>query len=105
MNEYFIYDSRLKIKIPKLTKPWNLYSVFIQNSILTEWEKIRGGIPDRIMELEDQINRKQNELNHEEDFLHSCELNEEISELASIINDLWIWFRTTQHLSIEKVHN
>ncbi|MGM7720849.1 hypothetical protein [uncultured Metabacillus sp.] len=105
MNDYFIYDSRLKIKIPKLTKPWELYSGYIQNSILTEWEKIRGGIPDRIAELEHEINRKQNELNLEEDFPHSCKLNEEISELASIINDLWIWFRTTQYISIEKVHN
>jgi hypothetical protein len=81
-----------------------MYSVRIQNSILAEWEKIRGGIPDRIAELEDKINHKQDALNHEENFKRSCQLNEEISDLASIINDLWIWFRMTQNVSSEKIH-
>lgn len=104
MNEYFTYDPRLKINRPLLNKEWDMYSVRIQNSILAEWEKIRGGIPDRIAELEDKINHKQDALNHEENFKRSCQLNEEISDLASIINDLWIWFRMTQNVSSEKIH-
>lgn len=105
MSEYFTYDSRLKINLPQLNKEWNMYNVFIQNSILAEWEKIRGGIPDRIAEIENEINFKQHALDHEENFNRSCELNEEISELASIINDLWIWFRMTQNVSSEKTHS
>lgn len=104
MNEYFTYDPRLKINRPLLNKEWDMYSVRIQNSILAEWEKIRGGIPDRIAELEDKINHKQDALNHEENFRRSCQLNEEISDLASIINDLWIWFRMTQNVSSDKIH-
>lgn len=104
MNEYFTYDPRLMINRPLLNKEWDMYSVRIQNSILAEWEKIRGGIPDRIAELEDKINHKQDALNHEENFRRSCQLNEEISDLASIINDLWIWFRMTQNVSSEKIH-
>ncbi len=105
LSDYFTYDQRLKIKVPQLTKSWTAYNLQIQNKILTEWETIRGSIPDRIGELEAEINNKQEALNIEEDFNRSCELNHEISELASIINDLWIWFRTTQHISNAKIHN
>jgi hypothetical protein len=104
LNEYFIYDPRLHIRIPALKKTWSMYSIQTQNDILSEWERIRGHIPDRIVEIEELINCKQEELNHEEEFHRSCELNEEISELASIINDLWIWFRTTQHITKTKMH-
>ncbi|MCV9888849.1 hypothetical protein [Metabacillus halosaccharovorans] len=105
MSDYFTYDQRLKIKVPQLTKSWTAYNLQTQNKILTEWERIRGSIPDRIGELEAEINNKQEALNIEEDFNRSCELNHEISELASIINDLWIWFRTTQRISNAKIHN
>jgi hypothetical protein len=105
LNEYFTYDPRLKINLPHLIKEWDMYSLSIQNSILAEWEKIRGSIPDRIAELEDEINLKQHELNHEENFKRSCQLNEEISQLASVINDLWIWFRSTQNVSSTKIHS
>ncbi len=88
-----------------MSKPWTAYSVHSQNRILAEWETIRGHIPDRISELENEINIKQEALNNEEDFNRSIELNYEISELASIINDLWIWFRTTQHITDTKIHN
>jgi hypothetical protein len=48
LDEYFAYDPRLKIKLPRLNKNWDMYSVSIKNKILTDWEEIRGGIPDRI---------------------------------------------------------
>jgi len=105
LSEHFTYDPRLKIMIPTLDKPWTTYSMQTQNLIVTEWEKIRGHIPDRMIEVEKEITRKQELLNHEEDFDTSCELNREIAELASIINDLWIWFRATQHVSPVKTHN
>ncbi|MFC0270296.1 hypothetical protein ACFFIX_02325 [Metabacillus herbersteinensis] len=105
MEKYFIYNSRLKIKIPDLDLDWNLYDHSKQQAILLEWEIIRGSIPDRIAELEDEINGKQEQLNNEDDFKKSCEINENISELASIINDLWLWFRMSQSVSFEKAHN
>lgn len=104
LNEYFTYNPRLKIYLPKLDQDWSSYSLHIQNSILADWEYIRGHIPDRIAELEEDINLKQEALNDEDNFQTSCELTEEISDLASIINDLWIWYRTTQQISKAKVH-
>ncbi len=92
-SEVFKYDQRLKIFIPTLTMEWDCYSVNTQIDIIEKWETIRGGIPERIREIEAKIKRKQEELNDEESFEQSCRLNEEISELASMINDLWNWFR------------
>lgn len=56
------------------------------------------GIPDRISELETQINRRQDQLADEENFELSCKLNSEIADLASIINDLWLWYRANQEI-------
>ena len=96
MNYYFIIDERLGIHLPKLDKQWREYKKETQQLILLKWEKIRGQIPDRIIELEKMINKKQEQLDNEANFPRSCELNSDISELASIINDLWIWYRMNQ---------
>jgi hypothetical protein len=103
MEQYFIYDQRLGIPLPKLEKDWEDYSEDEQHAILLRWENIRGTIPDRIAELEKIINEKQDQLSDENDFEHSCRLNSEIAELASIINDLWIWYRMNQTVSM-RVH-
>jgi hypothetical protein len=100
MEQYFIYDQRLGIPLPKLEKEWEEYSEDEQNAILLRWENIRGTIPDRIAELEKMINEKQDKLSNESNFEHSCRLNSEIAELASIINDLWIWYRINQTVSM-----
>lgn len=103
MKEDFTFDSRLGIYIPDLRADWNQYSKANQESILYCWERIRGSIPDRIADLEQEINHKQAQLSDENDFPRSCQLNTEISELASIINDLWLWYRADQRVS-GKVH-
>jgi hypothetical protein len=103
MKGCFIYDDRLGIRLPKLEKEWEDYSKKEQEQILLEWETIRGKIPDRIVELEKLINKKQAQLGEENDFARSCALNSEIAELASIINDLWIWYRMNQTVS-ERMH-
>ncbi|NRD76111.1 hypothetical protein HPT25_01135 [Bacillus sp. BRMEA1] len=103
MKEYFAFDYRLGISLPELIMEWDDYNKEIQENILFEWEKIRGSIPDRIIDLEDQINYKQAQLSDENDFVRSCQLNSEIAELASIINDLWLWYRANQNIS-EKIH-
>lgn len=100
----FEYNERLGISIPDLTKSWNKYDKSTQEDILSTWEEIRGNIPDRIRELEQQINRKQTELFNEDNFKRSCEINSEISELASTINDLWLWFRSRAELSAKTHH-
>ncbi len=103
MSVNFIFDDRLGIELPNLTMSWDDYTVKDQQEILVKWETIRGRIPDRIAELEDMINSKQNELGEENNFPRSCKLNSEISDLASIINDLWLYYRMNQNVS-EKVH-
>lgn len=92
----FQFDDRLGIAIPILRKDWSQYPQDTQLEILLKWEQNRGQIPERIYELEKIINEKQAQLNIEEDFDRSCELNSEIAELASIIHDLWIWYRINQ---------
>jgi len=103
MTEHFSFDSRLGIQLPNLTKNWDHYTKEDQQNILFKWEQIRGSIPDRIAELENDINLKQALLSNENDFKRSCELNSEIAELASIINDLWLWYRANQTIT-EKIH-
>jgi hypothetical protein len=104
MTYQFIFNHRLGIDLPSLELEWTDYSKNTQESILAEWEKIRGHIPDRILELEKEINRNQSALNNEEDFEKSCNINSEIAELASIINDLWLWYRMNQTISRQRVH-
>lgn len=103
MNEHFSFDQRLGISIPNLALEWAQYSDETQQAILFKWEQIRGSIPDRIADLEKMINQKQTQLSNESNFKTSCELNSEIAELASIINDLWLWFRANQTVS-DKMH-
>ncbi|WP_075982563.1 hypothetical protein [Bacillus massilinigeriensis] len=99
MEGQFRKDDRLGISIPILAMEWDEYPLEMQQDILFHWETIRGSIPDRIAELEKEINLKQAELYDESDFERSCELNNEIAELASVINDLWLWYRTHQDIS------
>nr|WP_304219296.1 hypothetical protein [Fredinandcohnia onubensis] len=104
MMDFFHFNDRLGILLPYLEKEWEEYTVETQQHILFHWEKIRGHIPDRIAEIETIINDKQEQLGNELDFVRSCELNNEISECASIINDLWIWYRMNQGIS-NKIHH
>ncbi|WP_409302160.1 hypothetical protein [Peribacillus sp. SCS-155] len=103
MKELFIFNGRIGIDIPKADLDWENLDADSQQEILVRWEKIRGTIPDRIKELERNINEKQERLNDEEDFSVSCTINTEIAELASIINELWLWYRINQNISY-KLH-
>ena len=104
MSEYFYFDHRLGIQIPDLAMELAEYSLEIQQEILLYWEQTRGSIPDRISDLENQINQKQALLSNESNFPRSCKLNTEIAELASIINDLWLWYRANEVLSTKAHH-
>lgn len=104
MKEYFILDQRLGILVPEIAEEWDEISKHTQQEIIFNWEQIRGSIPDRIAELETEINQKQAQLANETNFPLSCQLNNEIAELASIINDLWILFRMNQNISAKTHH-
>ncbi|WP_227936600.1 hypothetical protein [Alkalihalobacillus deserti] len=99
MSVEFIYDSRLCLSLPSLHGSWKELNEKSQEQILAKWESIRGTIPDRIKEIEEEIETVHEQLTREEDFERSCELNLEMAELASAINDLWIWFRLTPSLT------
>lgn len=101
MEYEFLLDERLGIRLPFLKKEWEDYPPETQEKIMLTWERIRGNIPTRIFELEQEINDKQAQLNVEPNFQRSCELNSEIAELASVINDLWIWYRANEDVSLE----
>lgn len=104
MSRFFQYDARLGIEIPVLEFEWETYDAVIRMELLLQWEQIRGAIPDRIIRLEAQIIEKQNKLDKEDDFKTSCRLNSDIADLASIINDLHLWFRTNQDLESKTHH-
>jgi hypothetical protein len=104
MKEYFSFDDRLGISVPDLTMELSEYSIETQQEILLYWEQNRGSIPDRIRDLEIQINQKQALLSNESNFPRSCKLNTDIAELASIINDLWLWYRANEVLSTKAHH-
>jgi hypothetical protein len=99
----FILNDRLGIRLPGLSHEWEEYTEQQQHLILAEWEEIRGRIPSRIIEIEQVIIRKQLQLNNEENFAESCKLNWDISELASQINDLHLWYRVNQEVH-GKIH-
>lgn len=103
MDEYFIYDSRLGIPLPDLNIEFSDLPIDVQQEILFRWEKIRGTIPDRIHDIEQVINKKQAQLSVESDFPRSCQLNTEIADHASVINELWLWYRANQGVT-EKMH-
>ncbi|GAE25847.1 hypothetical protein JCM9140_1866 [Halalkalibacter wakoensis JCM 9140] len=95
MSVVFNFDARLGLSIPTIQGSWTELDKEYQEHILAKWETIRGTIPDRVKIIEKQIESVHLQLTSEEDFERSCQLNLEMAELASIINDLWIWFRTT----------
>ncbi|MGO0060761.1 hypothetical protein ACTID9_12240 [Brevibacillus fluminis] len=104
MRYEFVLDERLGIPLPALALDWEMYTAEERSDILLQWEEIRAKIPDRIIQLETVINRKQTQLSEEENFAVSCELNSEIHELASVINDLNIWFRVQQEHQTGHAH-
>lgn len=100
----FIKDPRLEIELPILKKEWEAYEQEMQNIIIEKWEEIRGQIPERIAGIEKNIISKQASLDTEENVEKCCQLNNEIAELASKINDLWIWYRTHPTVSDYMFH-
>jgi hypothetical protein len=99
MKIKFNYDSRLGLALPALHGSWSNLNSETQEQVLAKWETIRGMIPDRIKEIEKEIESIHEQLTQEEDFERSCELNLQMAERASDINDLWIWFRVNPSLT------
>lgn len=93
MTELFSEDKRLGISLSKLDKPWDKFTHQEQTKILSYWEKQRSKIPDRIKDLEKEVKVKTWGMLQENDERKMIQLNNDIVYLASIINDLNIWFR------------
>ncbi|MBS2970005.1 radical SAM protein [Metabacillus sp. KIGAM252] len=90
----FIFDNRLGINVPS-----DFPSNKKRSIPMAEWEKERGKIPDRIAELEGLIRAKQRLMDNEENFETACIYNSDIAGLASVINDLWLWYRAAEPLA------
>lgn len=105
MDSWFCYDERLGLALPSINVEWETLPAEERSQILYAWEQIRGTIPQLITNLEVQIIAKQNELDHEDNFLLSCRLNSEIARIASQINDLHLWFRVHQEIDMTSRHD
>ncbi|MFH5185491.1 hypothetical protein ACHHV8_24170 [Paenibacillus sp. TAB 01] len=105
MTWTFVIDDRLGIPLPQLELEWDQYSEADRSEILLRWEEIRGTIPDQVKKLEQIIIKKQAQLNVEENFKLSCQLNSEIAELAGTINELHLWFRVNQDITSSAAHH
>lgn len=95
---HFTYDTRLGIHLPDLKQEWEELSLEEQHEIIAEWERIKAKIPDRIIELECEINQRQDRVSKEDDWDTVCRLYKEIYTIASMINDLNVWARLDQEL-------
>ncbi|WP_407635582.1 hypothetical protein [Effusibacillus pohliae] len=96
MKYRFEYDERLGIRVPHLLAEWEELSADERHDMILEWERIKARIPDRILELEREIEERQARVGREEDWGTICDLYSEIFSLASIINDLHLWMRVNQ---------
>ncbi|MNH80253.1 hypothetical protein D3C87_416970 [compost metagenome] len=103
--DVFVYDSRLGIKVPEFETPFEELPLMERRGIIETWEDIRGQIPTRVMQLEQIIVTKLVELGEENNFAVSCKINSDIAELASVINDLHIWYRVSADESEGKRHS
>lgn len=106
MKKYeFRYDERLGIETPYMYVDWEQFTQEEQYHIIYRWEKIRSHIPDRVKYLEKMIQERELKLQIEDDFQSFCQLSSEISDLASRIIDLNLWFRTQEEATADKVHS
>jgi hypothetical protein len=101
----FRYNERLGIEVPYMYTDWEQFTQEEQYQIIYHWEKIRSEIPDRIKHLEKMIHERELKLQIEDDFRSFCQLSGEISDLASRIIDLNLWFRTQEEVTANKVHS
>lgn len=101
MNYRFEYDERLGIKLPHLMQEWEDMHAEERQAMIMEWEQIKAKIPDRIMELEKQIEVRQEKVAKENDWDTIVILYGEIYSLASVINDLHIWSRVNQDFDVQ----
>jgi hypothetical protein len=95
---FFKMDPRLGIPLPDPDCDWESLSLSERERILARWEAIRGTIPSRIQQLEQEIENRQNRIYEEDDWPTVCRLYQEISEIAAAIHDLNLWYRTQPDL-------
>jgi hypothetical protein len=82
LRNEFVFDERLGIHVIELLQDWADYNKLEREEILYFWEQIRGRIPERVIQLEHIIIKKQEILNQEDVFADACRLNWEIADFG-----------------------
>jgi hypothetical protein len=99
VNNYFHLDTRLGIEVPNSDLPFEALPLSEQEAVLSHWERIRAMIPDRIRELEQVIEDLLAQIQLEEDWDAIVRRFDDISEIASRINELNTWLRVDPSLA------
>ncbi|MBX6351797.1 MAG: hypothetical protein IRZ10_00570 [Thermoflavifilum sp.] len=95
---YFRFDERLGIECPAFDPPFESLPRPIQEAALAYWEKVRSGIPDRIQSFETRINALLARIQETDDWDEITRCFDEISDLATRIQDLNLWARVDPSL-------
>lgn len=106
MEKYrFQYNDRLKIELPTFYVEWEELSTKEQYEVIRRWEQTRAQIPDLIKEFERMVQERELQLQIEDDNPTFIQLSKEITDYASRIIDLNLWFRTDEEVASSKIHS
>ncbi|MDB5085407.1 MAG: radical protein, partial [Bacilli bacterium] len=94
----FQFDERLGIELLIVYEDWDAIPKKVREQIIFHWEDIRGRIPDRIKTLDHQLEEIQQTINQEQNWERICDYFTESHTIATIINELNIWYRTQQEV-------
>ncbi len=100
-QDVFEFDERLMMRVPKLLRQWEEYSLEERRHILETWETLRGGIPNIMDRFESEINASHEKLQMVDDWDETVRLMDHIHDYASRINDLNILYRTQPELYLD----
>jgi hypothetical protein len=86
----FVYDPRIEIEVPVLTKPLDSFSKEDLDSFYEQAQMISAKIPAKIQELDKRYMAKYDMLHdHPELFF---EIMDELNEISGKISELNVWF-------------
>ncbi|WP_135552868.1 hypothetical protein [Paenibacillus cymbidii] len=92
MRPSFVFDPILQIEVPNLQLDWTSASDSDRAEAASYWESARDAIFARMQDLEQAIRSKQAELARSEEFAFTCQLVQEISDVAGRLLKLSQWF-------------
>jgi hypothetical protein len=98
-HPYFRHNDRLCIPLPAFPQPFEEMAPTDQEDVIVVWESIRARIPDRILELEHNIQSHLDTIRETDDWEQIIALFNQISDIASRIAELNTWQRVDPHLT------